>query len=226
MGAHRPSEIAQAIGRSGAAEMIPALNRLLEAGVVSRTAPLTTREGGRPPARYEIADPFLAFWYRFIDPRRGAIRRVRSMEAADHIAAEIAEETDEYMARYVFETVCRDWVWDATARGLLPDGLRIGEVGAWWSGRDQPQDEIDVVALSPSREGILYGECKWSAAPMDLRDLVGLRAAIAAAARDIPPVDRPWRVLFSRGGFQPALRAEAAAPENRIILVGLDRLYN
>lgn len=225
-GAQRPSDIARAVGRSGAAEVLPALTRLIDAGVILRTAALSTRDGGKPPARYEVADPFLAFWYRFIDPRRGAIRRVRSATASMILAAEIAAEIDDYVAQQVFEAICRDWVWDAEARGILPDGLRIGEVGTWWGGRDDAQDEIDVVALSPKREGVLYGECKWSVAPMDMRDLGGVRAAIAAAAHDIPAIDRPWRVLFSRSGFHPDLQAEAAPSENRILLVGLDRLYD
>jgi len=224
-GAHVPSDIARAVGRHSAAEVVPQLNRLIEAGVVERSAALTTRTGGKAPTRYDVADQFLTFWYRFIDPRRGIINRARSAEDVAEIAAEIAAAIDEYIGRYVFEGVCREWVWDAATRGALPAGLRVRAVGTWWGGRDGTRDEIDVVALTTSGEGILYGECKWSAAPMDRRDLGGLRAAIDAARSDITPVDRPWRALFSRSGFHADLRAEAALAENRIILVGLDQLY-
>jgi len=225
MGAHRPSDIARAVGRASAAEVAPPLNRLIEAGVLTRMVALVAHETGRARTRYEVADPFLAFWYRFVDPRRGVIRRVRAMSGAIEIAAQIADEIDDYIARYVFEGICREWVWEGAARGVLPTGVRIGEVGTWWSGREERQDEIDVVGLSPNREGVLYGECKWSVAPMDMRDLGGLRAAIAAASHDIPPIDRPWRVLFSRSGFHPDLHTEAALAENRILLIGLEQLY-
>ncbi len=224
-GARMPGDIARAVGRHSAADVIPQLNRLIETGMVERTVALATRNGAKPPAHYDVADTFLAFWYRFVDPRRGIIRRAQSLEAAEQIAAEIAVDIDEYIGRYVFEGICREWVWLAAARGELPAGLRVGDVGTWWGGRDGAQDELDVVALTPSREGALYGECKWSVAPMDMRDLGGLRAAIDAARRDITPVDRPWRVLFSRSGFHPDLQAEAAPPENHIILVGLNQLY-
>lgn len=60
---------------------------------------------------------------------------------------------------------------------------------------------------------------------MDMRNLGGLRAAIDAARGAVTPIDRPWRALFSRSGFHPDVQAEAAITENRIILVGLDRLY-
>lgn len=225
MGSRRPSDIARAVGRGGAAEVIPALNRLIEAGVIERITALSSRDTGRTPTRYEVADLFLAFWYHFIDPRRGAIRRVRTEDASLALAREIVAALDEYIAREVFEGICRDWVWDFAGSALLPPGLRIGHVGTWWSGRDGTQDEIDVVALSPEREGVLYGECKWSVAPMDVRDLGGLRAAIVAAGHDINPIDRPWRALFSRSGFHPDLQAEAASPENRILLINLDQLY-
>jgi hypothetical protein len=172
-----------------------------------------------------MQEHILAFWYRFLDPRRGSIRRVSCQSSALVLAEEIAVTLDDYVARSVFEELCREWVWDALERGILPAGVRIGEVGMWWSGRNGAQDAIDVVALSPEREGVLYGECKWSLAPMDMRDLGGLRAAIANARRDITPVDRPWRVLFSRSGFQTDLHAEAASPEQHILLVGLDQLY-
>lgn len=99
-------------------------------------------------------------------------------------------------------------------------------VGTWWGRRGDAQDEIDVVAPTSRRKGILYGECKWSAAPMDMRDLGGLRAAISAASQDIAPIDRPWRALLSRSGFHPDLTAEEAQPENRILLIGLDQLYD
>jgi AAA+ ATPase superfamily predicted ATPase len=225
MGAHRPSEIARAVGRSGAAEVILPLNRLIESGIIIRALALTTGDGAKARTRYEVADPFLAFWYRFIDPRRGLIRRVRTAADAARIATEIAVELDDYIARSIFENVCREWVWDA-ARGALPVGLMPAEVGTWWGGRGDTQDEIDVVALTSRRKGILYGECKWSAAPMDMRDLGDLRAAISAASQDITPIDRPWRALFSRSGFHPDLTAEAAQPENRILLIGLDQLYD
>ncbi len=224
-GAHTPGDIARAVGRHSAADVIPHLNRLIETGMVERTAALATRNSGRPPARYDVADTFLAFWYRFVDPRRGVIRRARSLEVAERIASEIALEIDEYIGRYVFEGICREWVWGAAARGELPAGLKVSDIGAWWGGRNGTQDELDVVALLPSREGVLYGECKWSAAPMDMRDLGGLRAAIDAARGAVTPIDRPWRALFSRSGFHPDVQAEAAITENRIILVGLDRLY-
>lgn len=72
---------------------------------------------------------------------------------------------------------------------------------------------------------MLFGECKWSNAPMDLRDLGGLRKAIAAAQRDLNPIVHPWRVCFAKAGFSPDLISAAASPDERLILIGPDQLY-
>src|SRR6266436_7654525 len=110
-------------------------------------------------------------------------------------------------------------------RGLLPSNLDIAEVGSWWGGTKGEQDEIDVVALSSRREAVLFGECKWSNSPMDMRDLSGLRHAIEMSQKDLHPVISPWRLCLSRSGFHPDLSAEASHLENRIILIDPDQLY-
>lgn len=220
-GQHTPSDIARNVGRHGATDVFDPLNRLVGLGVVERRSAMTVRPSARPPSRYDVADQFLAFWYRFIDRRRSMLRRGQ----AESALAQIQQEIDSYVAAYVFEHLCREWVWGAVQRGELPSALSISEIGAWWGGTRGEQDEIDVVALSPQDEGVLFGACKWSNAPMDLRDLGGLRKAIAAAQHDVPSIMHPWRLCFSRAGFHPDLVAEAAVAENRIILVDPERLY-
>jgi len=58
-----------------------------------------------------------------------------------------------------------------------------------------------------------------------MRDVGGLRHAIALSHHDLNPILSPWRACFSRGGFHPDLVAEAARPENRILLIDPDQLY-
>jgi len=116
-------------------------------------------------------------------------------------------------------------VWLPLSQGNLSIDRDIAEIGSWWGGSKDNQDEIDVVALSIQRETVIVGECKWTNAPMDMRDLGGLRLGLATAQKDLNPVLNPWRVCFSRGGFHPDLVAEAAHADNRIVLVDPDRLY-
>jgi AAA+ ATPase superfamily predicted ATPase len=221
MGHHMPGDIAKAVGRDSANDIFGQLGRLVDVGVVHRVSPMTVRARDRTVTHYHIADPFLAFWYRFVDSRRSMLRRGH-LESA---LGQIKHDIDEYIGRYVFEHICREWTWEAPQRGQLPTDLDIADVGTWWGGTKSEQDEIDVVALSSQREAVLFGECKWSSTPMDMRDLSGLRHAIDISRRDLNPVISPWRVCFSRTGFHPELAAAAADPANRILLVDLDLLY-
>jgi AAA+ ATPase superfamily predicted ATPase len=221
MGKSTPGDIAKEVGRHSAADIFDPLNRLVDLGIVARVTALTTHGERRSRSRYHIADPFLAFWYRFIDSRRSMLRRGQTTIAL----AQIKDEIDGYISQYVFEEICREWIWIALQRGLLPCDLDIAEVGSWWGGTKDEQDEIDVVALSSRREAVLFGECKWSNSPMDMRDLGGLRHAIEMSRRDFDPLLTPWRLCFSRSGFHPDLVAEASHPENRIFLIDADRLY-
>jgi hypothetical protein len=143
------------------------------------------------------------------------------------VLARIRQRLDEYIGKSVFEGICRQWVWKADERGYLPADLGILDVGTWWGGTKEEQDDIDVVAIrDPGRpEAVLYGECKWSNQPMDLRDLGGIRHAIDMSKEELNPIDHPWRVCFSRSGFHPDLIAEAQNPENRIVLIEPEQLY-
>jgi len=223
MGRHTPGAIAKDVGRGGAADIFEQLNRLVDIGVVTRVYAMTARGERRTGSRYYVGDPFLAFWYRFIDGRRSMLRRGQASAAL----ARIKQEFDDYVSRYVFESICREWTWTAFQRdyAAATADVDIADVGVWWSGAKTEQDEVDVVALSPQREAVLFGECKWSNAPMDMRDVGGLRHAIALARHDLNPILSPWRACFSRGGFHPDLVAEAARPENRILLIDPDQLY-
>lgn len=220
MGQHTPSDLARETGRKSAADVFSPLGRLVDLGILMRRQALHVRKESRPQTRYELNDQFLAFWYRFIDRRRSMLRR----GFRDIALVQIQADFDQYIGQSVFENVCREWMWTAAARGYVPPTLTFSDVGGWWSGRREEQDEIDVVAIA-NDEGVVFGECKWSNAPMDLRDLGGIRGAIEASRRDLRPIMHPWRCLFSKSGFHPDLVAEAKDPENRIVLVGLEDLY-
>ncbi len=221
MGQHTPGDIAKAVGRNSATDISAQLGRLVEIGIVARVNATTSRVDARSPAHYYISDPFLAFWYRFIDSYRNMIRRGQ----ADAVLARIRLELDLFVSQYVFEGVCREWLWLQLGQGNLSIDQDIAEIGLWWGGAKGNQDEIDVVALSIQRETVIVGECKWTNAPMDMRDLSGLRLGLATAQKDLNPVLNPWRICFARGGFHPDLVAEAAHVDNRIVLVDPDQLY-
>lgn len=225
-GERRPSKIATAVGRDSANEILSLLDRLRESGVIARVTPLTAAgEGPRQAARYVVADPFLAYWYRFIDPHRSVLEIGARSSLLRSMRTDADRGLDKYVSEQAFEEICRQFLLDALARGRLPRALRFSRVGAWWSTRErEEQDEADVVAFADGRL-VAIGECKWTASPADERDLDGLGKILREAADQLRPSASVYRMIFSRSGFAAALRHRAARPKERVLLFGPADLY-
>jgi uncharacterized protein len=199
------ARILAAIGRGRtrfgeiAAESDQRIERPLEilerAGLVARALPVGAPRGARP--RYEIADPYLAFWFSVlysdipqIEAGQGrAVMRRRRPAWQQHIGA-------------VFEEAARAHARRLVARGELADDLVIGR---WWASTGEPC-EIDVLGLHGSRAGLL-GEARWQSRPLGRRDLERLRRKTVRAP---DPVDEPRYALWSRGGVDASIMPEDA----------------
>jgi hypothetical protein len=185
--------------------------------LVVRQVPVTDRRlPGSRRSLYWLADNYLAFWYRYVDP----LGRLIVQDRGDLALARIKETFHQFVAMPPWEEVCRQFLWHALAREKLPKGLEFTELGPWWD----DQSEIDIVALDGTR-AVLAGSCKWTNAPMTTRDLYDLRSAVTRAAGSLDPLPDIWHVLFSREGFEPALQAIAADPSNRVLLLTVDDLF-
>ena len=127
------------------------LRVLAELGWIRRELPFGETSDRR--ALYRVADPFLAFWYRFAVPLASELQ---FSDPARVYAERIAPLLPDYMGWHVFEEICHQWLRRHTRARL---GLTIREMGRYWS-RDG-QLEIDVMAKTDG-DSDLYGECKWS----------------------------------------------------------------
>ena len=185
------------------------LRVLAEMGWIRREMPFG--ESGDKRALYQVADPFLAFWYRF------AVPLASELQFSDPVRVyteRVAPLLPDYMGRYVFEEVCHQWL-QRHARERL--GLTIREMGRYWS-RDG-QVEIDVMAKLETGTH-LYGECKWSGSRAIGLDVYNsLQGKVARLPREELRREAAF-VLFSTGGFAPELKAMVANAENRLHLIG------
>ena len=223
----RPSDIAKAVGRDSANDVVYHLDRLIELGLVRRAMPVH-EEGSRSSRRslYFLNDHYVSFWYRYVDRLRHLLALRRSDEALEIIK----QDFDKYVSELPFEDVARQFV-QSLPREKLPAELRYERVGSWWTSQRhrnesaQESDEIDVVAMREGR-AVLLGECKWSRQRMDKHDLSGLRAALLKATPDINPTDHPWRALFSRAGFSDDVIALSRDPGERILLYTPEEIYH
>ncbi len=190
------------------------LRTLLELGWIRKELPLGERSERR--ALYQVADPFLAFWYRFVVPLASALQFSDPHKVyEEHVAPHLAQ----YMGWNVFEEVCAQWLRRNAADRL---NLTIRELGRYWS-RDG-QTEIDVIGECDDGT-YLFGECKWRAESMVRLSDYSLLQAKVAGLPEARWKSKPAYVIFSLGEFAPELKALAADPGERLFLVsGTDLL--
>jgi hypothetical protein len=195
----RLNEIAQSAGIGDARTTARYLDLLQQLRLVRRRVPITeARPEKSRRGLYEIDDPFLRFWFRYVHPHRGSLE----LDLADAVLAQRVVPTfDQYVAM-AFEEAARDHVARLARAGQLP--FLPDRIGSWWDN----SAEVDVAAVSDTDGVLLLGECKWSQRPVGTNALADLRDK---AAR-IDPTSR-WPTihyaLFARSGFTPDLVRQA-----------------
>jgi hypothetical protein len=169
------------------------LELLIRAGLISRTLPVGAPRGAR--ASYEIADPYLAFWFGVLysdipqieEGQGSAVLSRKNPSWRRHLGA-------------VFEDLARSHARRLAVRGELPSDLVIDR---WWAGSGEPC-EVDVVGLRGART-VLLGEARWQARPLGARDLAQLRRK---ALRVPQAIESPIFALWSRGGVEGSIRSD------------------
>lgn len=180
------------------------LQQLIELGYVERRYPLT----GKPPSarsvRYDLADPLLRFWFRFVFPSTSYIRHMGAERALRDL---IRPHLDSYFG-LCFERLCREalpWIYGKESV------TAAFEVGQYWSKSVQ----IDVVGLR--NDGwIDLGECKWG--PVRSRGIVEKELEEKVRAYPNPRGATIGRRIFTR-------QAPTSREETGIRWHGLEELY-
>jgi AAA+ ATPase superfamily predicted ATPase len=189
------------------------LPRLLELKLIERRVPATVPLEGLKTSRhsrYYLGDPFLRFYYRFVDPNLHLVER-----GLTHRLWQMMEDNFRAFVALTFEDLCRDWVLKQAQAGALP--FAPDNVGSHWSsdrgGRTEVQ--VDVVAIAWRERQILLGECKWGDHPVGRAVVVELiEEKTGKVLRKLPEDGAGWQVhyaFFARSDFTDAARAEAEA---------------
>jgi AAA+ ATPase superfamily predicted ATPase len=194
LGHTTPNEISGATGIDPGplSKYLQTLRRLR---LIEREVPVTASAKQSKRSRYRVADEFLRFRFRYVEPNRSGIE-----EAPDVVyEGTIAPDLPMHVAT-TFEDVCREAVWAGIRRGAVEP---YSDVGRWWYGGE----EIDIVGLAPNDDRILLAECKWTSEPVGH----GLVERLRAKAENVRwgPGDRDERfALFSKSGFVDGLEDE------------------
>ena len=182
-----PNEISGATGIDSGplSKYLQTLRRLR---LIDREVPVTASAKQSKRSRYQVADEFLRFWFRFVEPNRSSIE-----EAPDVVYDGTIEPNLPDHVATTFEDVCQEAVWEAIRGDQLES---YSEVGRWWYG----EDEIDIVGLAPDADRILFAECKWTSEPVGPALVSQLREK-AERVRWGPDTREEEFALFSKNGF-------------------------
>jgi len=171
-GCTRLSEIAGRLSVPATSLTRP-VNRLLELSLLARDLPFGSTPRDSKRSYYRLADPFLGFWYRFVETNRS---RLASGQVA-LIAKEIGLAWPQYLGQ----------AWEGIARAAVARlkiaGRRWLPAGRLWGpGSDGRPLELDIVSSSPDDPNLyLVGEVKSTCTPKEEEPL--LRALQEKAAR-------------------------------------------
>lgn len=161
-GCHRLTEIAGRLGVPATSLSRP-LARLVDLGLIVRDVPFgrTVRDTKR--TLYRLGDPFLGFWYRFVEPNRSRL----AMGQLDAVTTEVRAAWPQYLGG-AWEQLVRDSV----ARFAI-GGRRWHPASSWWGTTvDGAPLQLDVVAActdDPRR--VLVGEAKVTATSAEVRTI-------------------------------------------------------
>ncbi|HEX3392320.1 MAG TPA: ATP-binding protein [Solirubrobacteraceae bacterium] len=180
------------------------LEILTRAGLIAKVTPVGAPKGAR--ASYEIADPYMAFWFSVLYSDISQI-------GAGQGTAVIHRSRAEWQRRLgaVFEDTARAHAARLVVSGTLPEDTVVGR---WWAIRGE-SCEIDVLGLRGSRT-VLLGEARWQRGALGRRDLEQLKRKTARAPR---PIEEPTYALWGRGGVERGVAQEnvlAFGPEEML----------
>lgn len=159
------------------------LDRLRHAGYVRAVRPHGAPDTADP--MYEIADPYLAFWFTVLREDADLVEGGQG----GAVSRRVEGRFQTHLGR-VFEQTARDHVVRLVADGELPEAMTVGR---WW--RDETA-EVDVLGLLGGRTRLL-GEARWQVGPLTGRDVHALHTKLA----HLPEPDPELTTAFwSRGG--------------------------
>ena len=181
-GAHRASEIAVRMSRP-MTDMSRPFQRLTELGLVAKDVPFGA-EANCKKSFYRIRDPFLDFWYTFIQP---------SWSKPDFLESDEEKVVFDGQYRPYLGGVWERLVREEIQRRPLPGfDFRLYNAARWWgTGLDRCPMELDVVAESLDHETLFVGEAKLT---LPKEEVARTCAELEAKAKQLPFADRYKRI--------------------------------
>ncbi len=201
-GNRKLSKIASALGlnQSGLTKYLKTLQEL---DLIVREVPITEKNPEKSKkGLYRITDNFISFWFKFVHPYRSYLE----IENTETVIKKIKEQFRSSHVSFVYEDICRQWLMQ---KGLgKPPRIELIQAGRWWN----KDVEIDLLGISENREHAVFGECKYTAGPVDAD--VYWQLTEKAKSVHLPDVPQKHYVFFSQSGFTQAMKNLAGSQDN------------
>jgi AAA+ ATPase superfamily predicted ATPase len=182
------------------------LSVLRDTGFVTREVPISQRGEDSRRGRYQVTDPYLRFFYRFISAQQSKL----ALGQIQPLLKQIEEELPGFIEINTWQELCRVWLLLAGGNNALP--VAVDEVGSEWAA----SYTVDVVGVSDRERVLVLGDCFWqdeSVGADAIEALVKKTAHVAhlGAKKDEEP-DRLWTLFytaFSKSGWTAAAQRKA-----------------
>ena len=160
-GSSKNAEIASKVSMESSA-CSAYLRNLISLDILKKETPVTEKTSRR--TLYSISDSMFRFWYRFIPNQMMLIQNGLVERAYERIEREFSA----FMG-WVFEDICKEYLWRRNAAGSLC--VRFTEIGRWWGNDPIKRSEAEIDIVAPDEENAIFGECKWTNDPISLVEL-------------------------------------------------------
>ncbi|MCL2605436.1 MAG: ATP-binding protein [Defluviitaleaceae bacterium] len=190
------------------------LKTLTDLDIIERQVPVTEANPEKSKrGLYFIKDNFLRFWFRFIYPERGRLE----LGQTEYVLNNIKNHFIDSHTAHIYENVCMSEMWRLNKIGRLS----FNKLGRWWDGKE----EIDIVGLDGIGNEIIFAECKYRSAPIDVDVFYDLKRK-AASVHWHNDTRHEKYVLFSISGYSKKLVELASAREDLVLFEITDHGHN
>lgn len=158
------SEIDSIIGKNTGAY----LNNLhVDYTFISKNTPILSKPGARN-IKWQIDDPFLRFWFRFVYPYQGLIESNRTELLVQYVLDNYAQFTGRTLER-----LFHDRMWQSG---------QYTRIGNWWDKKGE--QEIDMVALNEFDKTCVIAEIKRNPKKLSLSNLETKAATLSSEIKE------------------------------------------
>jgi uncharacterized protein len=209
-GCRRTSEIASRLAVPATSLSRP-LALLVDLGLLQREVPFGASPRDSKRSLYRVAEPFLRFWYRFVEPNRSRLEA--------RMVPQVAAQVERFWPEHVGE------IWEELARRSVPR-LRLGgsrwDVASRWWGHDRAGGDVELDLVAQSLDDprhFLAGEVKLSCSTARARAILASLAQKAARCPALAGAERVTSALWvlSPRGAMPTGRVVTARAVLRVL---------